>query len=1838
MNSLVSRPARARIALLLISLLLCESAPVLRHSSQTIPAPEETSPTFERRRATNSAATATHDTSPTTRVGQTGSEPSSRDKSVGAYAKLPLAFEANRGQYDGDVKFAARGSGFSLLLYPTGAALALAHGRRADEQATADSRVPAPARRLDSDITFLTLSFDGASPRPGVSGSDELPGKSHYLNGDRRKRWRRNVPLFGRVHYRGLYPGVDMLYYGNRGQLEYDFVVSPGADPGAIRLKVGGAEKVEVDARGDLVMHTSAGEVVQRRPLIYQEVGGARNEVEGGYRVEQGNVVGFRVGRYDPARPLVIDPVLVYSTYLGGAAADEIRDIATDAQGNVYVTGYTVSTNFPTANPFQPSFGGETATGNPGDAFVAKINAAGTALVYSTYIGGHGGDQAYGLAVDSEGRVFLTGRTASLNFPTTAGAFMPEWPRSNADSASASAFVTKLSADGSSLVYSTYIGAAGTTNVPGVAEARDIAIDAQGNAYVTGNTSTPNFPTKDPIQGVCNCNVARTGVGIQPDLFVTKLNAAGSALVFSTFYGGINYEEAEGIALDPSGNVYVTGQTVSNDFPTVHALQPAFAGRTDAFVLKLNAPGTSVAYSTYLGGSGDENFFRTINDSGTIVADAAGNAYVTGLTTSTDFPVKNALQPSNGGPGIQDTFISKFSPDGASLGFSTYLGGRGHDWVSGIALDASGNIYVAGETNSDDFPVTGNALQSHLGGATDAFLTKLDAAGSALVYSTYFGSVEDDKGDEATCLAVDALGTVYVGGVTNSVHFPTANPLQAARGGTEGSLFPDGFIFKIAGPTPFITYINSTPARGGNTGTTSVLIAGSGFAPGATVKLQRAGRPDISGGFVRVNDDGTGLTTVFDLTGAAAGAWDILITNPDGVFVRRPGGFTVEPGREPQLWADVVGLNRIRSGRERAFHVFYGNRGNTDAYAVPLWIGGIPKGARWKVHVNVLRPESATSDTINWDEVPLHVERGDTVAVPLIIPVVPAGSAKSIKLSLTIQGDSDFTLKAWTTSPLLRLAQAGASPPAAHADGLLEGGLSEGGFAFTPYEADCLREALPVAMEKILVEKILPAFFGDCLTLFTGVTFSNLTRVVTQAVENGGPPTDEQNVMSMRQVVLDAAVAALKCGVSLLPEAALPRAVLISIKVIDLIYDVGNGVDILRACVIPAATQPNPPRNFPVRAVTAMDPNDKVGSAGAGPARYASGGEPLRYAVFFENKETATAPAEEVVITDQLDLSRADISTFDFGPVAFGSRSVSPPPGARAFSTDVDLRPSRDLLVRITGALDAQTGRVTWRLASLDPATGQPPTDPLAGFLPPNLNAPEGEGGVTFTVMPKGGLATGVEVRNSASIVFDANAPIVTPEWFNTIDNTAPESRVLPLPARQISSAFAVGWAGTDAGAGVMNYTVYVSENGGPYALWLKDTTATSAVYEGQPNKTYSFYSVAKDAANNEEASPSSADALTATPPIALQFEAAAFDVGEGAGSRQVTVTRSGLLDPVAVNFATAGGTASDRSDYTPARGTLAFGTGETSKTFTVLITDDGLVEGDEIINLVLSEPAGAGAGLGNLASAVLTIVDNDTAATPNPIDSTQFFVRQHYHDFLNREPDAGGLDFWTNEIEQCGSDLQCREVKRINVSAAFFLSIEFQQTGYLAYRARKAAFGNIHSKPVPITLGEMFQDIQVVGSGVVVNADGWEQKLEQNKRTYFDQLAAAQRFTSLYPRSLTPEQFADALNANAGGALSQAERDALVAGLKSGAKTRAQALRVVAEDSDLVRMELNRAFVLMQYFGYLRRDPDDLPDHDFSGWQFWLDKLDQFNGNFIQAEMVKAFISSDEYRKRFGL
>lgn len=491
--------------------------------------------------------------------------------------------------------------------------------------------------------------------------------------------------------------------------------------------------------------------------------------------------VGFQLAAYDTTKPLIIDPVLVYSTYLGGSTAGDVpgkgggtgfdvgQGIAVDSGGNVYVTGTTGSLDFPTVNAIQPNFNSVVGGGNT-DAFITKINAAGTAIVYSTYLGGSGDESVADVAVDATGDVYVAGSTNSTNFPTA----NPVQPSNAGES---DVFIVKLNASGAALVYSTYLGGSA---LEGLGGGISMAVDSAGNVYVVGGTNSTNFPIINAIQ-------PKFAGGFN-DAFVLKLNAAGSALLYSTFLGGSESDSAASVTVDGNGNVYVTGSTDSSNFPTVNPIQPNKGNRTDGFISKLNAAGNVLTYSTYIGGSN--------HDYGSAIAvDSRGNAYIAGSTSSVDFPTVNPIQPNLAG-GVADAFITKVNAAGTALVYSTYLGGNGADELvgRGIAVDLFGNVYLTGLTESTNFPMV-NALQPKYGGVQDGFVTKINAAGTALVYSSYLGGNQLDRGRG---IAVDTGGNIYVTGQTASSNFPIANALQAKYAGGLAEVPFDAFIAKIS--------------------------------------------------------------------------------------------------------------------------------------------------------------------------------------------------------------------------------------------------------------------------------------------------------------------------------------------------------------------------------------------------------------------------------------------------------------------------------------------------------------------------------------------------------------------------------------------------------------------------------------------------------------------------------------------------------------------------------------------------------------------------------------------------------------------------------------------------------------------------------------------------------------------------------------------------------------------------------------------------------------------------------------------------------------------------------
>jgi hypothetical protein len=1172
-------------------------------------------------------------TAETPRATTATSEPSAeaRARAQEAYARIDMSFEENRGQTDDEVKFLARGGGYTLFLTGTEAVFVLA--RRSDAQTeerrraqlmSGDAASSAPDVEPSEPPAILRMKLDGANPRPAVSGLNQLAGKVNYFIGNDPEKWHTEIPTFGRVRYDDVYQGVGMVYYGNQRQLEYDFVVAPGADYRQVALKFEGASGMELETgTGDLLLRVGDETIRQQRPVVYQEVNGERQEIESGYALRGAGRVEFSVGHYDASKPLIIDPVLAYSTYLGGSGDENGRGIVVDAAGNAYVTGRTSSTNFPTGNAPQATYGGAT------DAFVTKLNASGSALVYSTYLGGSGGDNSSGIVVDATGNAYVAGFTNSPNFPT-ANAIQATYGGGVNDT-----FVTKLNASGSALVYSTYLG--GTDSDKG----NGIAVDSSANAYVIGQTGSTNFPTANAFQA--------TYGGGDFDGFVTKLNASGSALVYSTYLGGGNTDDGFAIAVDSSGNAYLTGDTSSTNFPKANALQATYGGGdSDAFVTKLNASGAALVYSTYLGGGGLEAGLD-------IALDSSANAYVTGSTGSTNFPIADAFQATNGGGGKIDAFMTKIGASGAALVYSTYLGGSSDDIGAGIAVDASGNAYVIGRTNSANFP-TANAFQATYGGGGDlgdAFVTKIDASGAALVYSTYLGGSSDDVGNG---IAVDTARNTYVTGLSTSTDFPTAGAIQGTKSG-----FSDAIIAKLG----------------------DYAIAG---------RVLDASNSGISGVTVTLNGTNSAIATT-----DSTGYFGFLHTSSGGNYIVTP----------------------------------------------------------FKTNYN-----------------------------------------------------------------------------------------------FTP----------------------------------SSITVNNLN----------------------------------------------------------------NNQDLI-----------------------------------------------------------------------------------------FIGTSTAPTPG-----------------------------------------------------------------------------------------------------------------------------------------------------------------------------------------------------------PAHVQFEFDTYIAPEDCNSLDVTVIRTGdTSGALTVDYATSDGTAKQKGDYEINLGTLAFAPGDTRKTITLLISEDAFNEGDENFSVNLFNLVGA-ATLDQASRATIVIADDDpSGTTTNPIDDTQTFVSQHYHDFLNRQPDPSGLLFWINNIDSCGGNAQCREARRIDTSAAFFLSIEYQQTGFYAIRLQRAAFGKrSDTATTRMTYQDLTRDTRQLGDGVIVGQPGADAKLEQNKQAYATQVVNNAAFISRFPSSQTAAQYVDALYASAQVTPTATERsDAVTAFGGGGTAGRVAALRKVSDSPSLSNAEFSPAFVLLQFHGYLRRNPTDLPDTTDSGYQFWLGKLNSFGGDFRKADMVKAFLSSSEYRLRFG-
>jgi len=811
--------------------------------------------------------------------------PPSTSRSAAKLLSVPLSFEPNQGQAASTVQFLSRGSGYALFLAPGKVVLNL-------ERAT-----PASAAAVDS----VRMSLMGANPHANAVGLAQQSGVVSYFVGNNPENWHSGIPTYGKVEYPQIYPGVDLVFYGNQRQLEYDFVVAPGADPSRIAWRIDGA-RARVDAEGNLALSAPNGPASFKKPVLYQLVGDKKTRVEGRFAVA-GNQIRFRLGSYDHSRALIIDPVLSYASYLAGTSTDHIgwttgpgnltvgisQGIAVDSAGSVYVAGDTYSIDFPTKDPYQsapPAKGPAGSPVSPGlwpSAFVTKFSPDGSSLVYSTYLGGNGYDYIYAIAVDSSGSAYVTGQTNSTNFPVTAGAYQtvcdpnptnqPPPYTATCYSSNVSAFVTKLNAAGTGLVYSTFLGGYAYNY------ATAIAVDSAGRAYIAGNEDeycTPSlafqgcFPTTNGA--VINGNL--TGGRSPQYAFVAAFDPTGAQLLYSTIFGDLNGFSClngcgatwgTGVAVDAGGYFYLVGETEAGKLPatagayqtTGAPLDPTgvyvqgFRGFVAKFKPVTTTGGASMAWATYLGGH-----TVNLNDyiSG-IAIDSASNVYIAGYTNSPDFPVTTGAYSTVCGPNGQTcaaAHVTKLNPTGTAILWSTFVGDAKSDgsdalfFTGPIQLDGNGNVYIIGQPNPG-FPLVNSIQTAGNGGQMQVLVAKIDPTGANLLFSTYIGSGGLDSANPAG-LAVDSAGDIYLAGNNAGPHLITTPGAFQTTVGNNPCCY-HGFVAKIT-PTAVPTLEPGTLANG------ATYVAG-GLVPGSWAQVK--GTNLSTAARIWTNSDFTGL-------------------------------------------------------------------------------------------------------------------------------------------------------------------------------------------------------------------------------------------------------------------------------------------------------------------------------------------------------------------------------------------------------------------------------------------------------------------------------------------------------------------------------------------------------------------------------------------------------------------------------------------------------------------------------------------------------------------------------------------------------------------------------------------------------------------------------------------------------------------------------------------------------------------------------------------------------------------------------------------------------------------
>jgi hypothetical protein len=1296
----------------------------------------------------------------------------SRASSAAARLKeASMAFVENRGQFDPAVRFQFKGRNGQVWITNSGLVFDVttrSEGTRSPSLDTVGASRPALGPADRSRYVFASEYTDGdlTNMRP----LEPIDTVTNYIDRSHPEKETRAARSYRAILVQSVWKGIDLRLIIRGGDIEQEFIVAPGAKPEDIRIAYRGATRLQLN-RGNLDLTTPIGVLRERAPRAYQEIG-LFGDVDVAFKITGQTSYTFSVNRYDSRYPLIVDPPIQFSTFLGGENHDEAHGITVDESGSIYLVGQTSSSTFPsTIGPVNP-------TGFA--AFITKVNQDGTAIAFSTYIQSPTPwwDSYYGeaVAIDDSQNIYIAGWAAvQVNaYPTTPSAFQQ-------CAGGIRAFITKLNPLADSILYSSCIGPSIGNPITYISRKFSIAVDDDERAYVVGPTVCGYPTTANALQQTCHA----AGDQIDASLAIFDTKASGVAsLSYSTYLGGSETDFGTGVALDSLRNVYISGSTRSADFPTTagsyqSSIPPKscqsyglFVPCNSGFVVKLNPslPGNAgLVYSTHLassGGSGTEDFVFGL------AVGQDGSAYLTGQTNSASFPTTpSAFKPVKVGTGTT-AFVTKLEPSGNTLAYSTYLGGGG-DVGYAIAVDHHGDAHVTGWTSSSAFPIA-DANQPTLAGGIDVFVTELNAIGSALVYSTYWGGRD---ADQPFAIALDSYGNATVAGMTMSGNFPTEVPLQPALLGSANA-----FVFRV-GPGVPANGPTVSPSAGGNVGLSTVSIRGSGFSAEPVAISLVDGASSFISGANPVRIDETELVTTFDLRGATPGSRDIVVTFAGGSSLTLASAFEIVRGGGGQVVLDLLGPSVTRVDREYTFVAIVKNVGLNDVGPVTYEFG----------------------------------VSGAQLTGPLATTALASGTLGGIASGSfdSVSGVFRFSECSTLTFHLLD------EPPADRCEPLRikVRKLQE--------RIDRVNDEIARILAEIARKEALRAALG-CLPGVPGPSGSLCEELYWDLVELHTRLRDVQATLASLQDQLALAIEQLLECLSKNSGSS---------KGMQELALSGQAASEVHRTVCP---------------LFSWDPNDKVGPSGVGTQRYVARDLPLPYTIFFENKSAATAPAQDVVVTDQLD-SDLDLATFKLGDIRFGGRVIAVPAGLREFSTVEDLRPSNQLLVRVDATLDVATRIVRWHFKSLDPDTERPPSDPLAGFLPPNAIPPEGEGSVSYTVQPKNGIANGTLIDNTARIVFDTNPAIVTPTWQNVIDTGSPQSRVLSLAPTQTSATFAVAWSGQDEEGGIGSYSLFVSDNGTAFVPIVRSTPDTSVMFTGLEGHRYAFFSIAVDLVGNVE-------------------------------------------------------------------------------------------------------------------------------------------------------------------------------------------------------------------------------------------------------------------------------------------------------------------------------------------------------------------------------------------------